>query len=574
MLAGLPVVRSSCARALFIGTVLVTVALLCWSRGFAATDGAARLATVFVYLFTALDYPAALCALLIVLVAACVPQKYSFRPLLCWIGHHVWLVAGMVCVALCIGTHVFYLDYPLTADEYAPYFQSQVFAAGHLAGQFPPWLVDWLIPAIYQNQFFFVSHSSGRIACAYWPSFALLLTPFTFLGVPWACNPVISALTLPAIHRLALRIFADRATAGLAVLLTAASPVFFGDGISYYSMSSHLLANCVFALLLLDPTPRRALLAGVVGSIALTLHNPVPHMLFAIPWILAIARRQDAVKLVGCLFAGYLPLCLLLGLGWAVFIGNIAHDGAAVATQSAQTGGILDRLTSVFALPDSAIWLARWVGIVKVWVWAVPGIVILALAGAWRWRHNPHCRLFVASALTTLVGYVLVPVDQGHGWGYRYFHSAWMVLPLLAAGALAPVRVEMQPSPQRAQSFLDRLPEEGGVRTYLVVCALLSLTLGWGLRAVQIRDFIAPQIRAIPAYTGTEHQVIIRNPAGGLDPTRNDPFLRGNVVYLLGHGPAADAVMMREHFPGLRRVSTESEFSVWSTASATISGEP
>ena len=204
MLAGLPVVRSSCARALFIGTVLVTVALLCWSRGFAATDGAARLATVFVYLFTALDYPAALCALLIVLVAACVPQKYSFRPLLCWIGHHVWLVAGMVCVALCIGTHVFYLDYPLTADEYAPYFQSQVFAAGHLAGQFPPWLVDWLIPAIYQNQFFFVSHSSGRIACAYWPSFALLLTPFTFLGVPWACNPVISALTLPAIHRLAL----------------------------------------------------------------------------------------------------------------------------------------------------------------------------------------------------------------------------------------------------------------------------------------------------------------------------------------------------------------------------------
>ena len=120
----------------------------------------------------------------------------------------------------------------------------------------------------------------------------------------------------------------------------------------------------------------------------------------------------------------------------------------------------------------------------------------------------------------------------------------------------------------------DRLPEEGGVRTYLVVCALLTLTLGWGLRGVQIRDFIAPQIRAIPAYTGTEHRVIIRNPTGGLDPTRNDPFLRGNVVYLLGHGPAADAVMMHEHFPGLRRVSTESEFSVWSTASATISGEP
>jgi hypothetical protein len=574
VLASLPVIRSSCTRALFIGTVLSTAAILCWSRGFGSTHGATRLAPIFVYLFTALDYPATVCALLIALAAACVPWRYSFRPLLCWIGDHVWLVTGVVCVVLCIGAHSFYLDRPLIQDEYAPYFQSEVFAAGHLAGHFPPWLVDWLVPAIYQDQFFFVSHSSGRIASGYWPAFALLLTPFTFLGVSWACNPVISALTLPAIHRLALRIFADRETAGLAVLLTAASPVFFADGISYFSMSAHLLANCVFALLLLDPTPRRALGAGVVGSIALTLHNPVPHMVFAVPWILAIARRQDAAKLVGCLLAGYLPLCLLLGLGWPVFIGNIAHDGAAIAAQAAQTSGILERVTSVFSFPDSAILLGRWVGIVKVWVWAVPGMLILALAGAWRWRHNPHCRLFVASAVTTLVGYVLVPVDQGHGWGYRYFHSAWMVLPLLAAGALAPVQVAIQPSPRRAQAFLDRLPEEGGVRTYLVVCALLTLTVGCGLRAVQIRDFISSQIKSTPAYTGTEHRVVIMNPIVGPDAIRDDPFLRGNVVYLLSRGPAADAVMMREHFPGLRRVFTDSQGSVWSTASATIAHEP
>ena len=571
MLATLPVTRSSGARALFIGTVLLTAAILYWSRGFGATHGATRLAPIFVYLFTALDYPASVCALLIVLAAAFVPQKYSFRPLLCWIGDHVWAVAGVVCIVLCIGTNSFYLDCPLSQDEYAPYFQSQVFAAGHLAGHFPPWLVDWLVPAIYQDHFFFVSHSSGRIASAYWPAFAVLLTPFTFLGISWACNPVISALTLPAIHRLALRIFADRETAGLAVLLTAASPVFFADGISYYSMSAHLLANCVFALLLLDPTPRRTLAAGVVGSMALTLHNPVPHMLFAVPWILAIARRQDAAKLVGCLLAGYLPLCLLLGLGWAIFTGNIAHDGAAIAAQAAPTGGVLERVTSVFSFPDSSILLARWVGIVKVWVWAVPGMLLLALAGAWRWRHNPHCRLLVASALTTLVGYVLVPVDQGHGWGYRYFHSAWMVLPLLAAGALAPIQAGKQPSPGRLQTFLDRLPEERGARIYLVVCALLTLTLGCGLRAVQIRDFMASQIRSIPAYTGTEHRVVIMDPAVGLDPRRDDPLLRGNVLYLLSHGQAADAAMMREHFPDLHRVFTDSQGSVWSAGSEAVS---
>jgi hypothetical protein len=255
-------------------------------------------------------------------------------------------------------------------------------------------------------------------------------------------------------------------------------------------------------------------------------------------------------------------------------LGNIAHDGAAIAAQTTQRGGILERITSVFSFPDSSVLLGRWVGIVKVWVWAVPGMLILALAGAWRWRHNPHCRLFVASALTTLVGYVLVPVDQGHGWGYRYFHSAWMVLPLLAAGALVPVQVAIQPSPRMPQGFLDRLPQEGGVRTYLVVCALLTLTLGCGLRAVQIRDFISSQIKSTPAYTGTEHRVVIMNPVVGLDWVRDDPFLRGNVIYLLSRGPAADVVMMREHFPGLRRVFTDSQGSVWSAASATIAHEP
>lgn len=562
--ANLPVARSGAARALFLGTAVLTAAIFWWTRGFATTHAATRLSPIFVYLFTALDGPASACALLVVVVAALVPQKYSFRPLLGWISDHVGPIAGVVCAVLCLGTLGVYRNFPPTMDEFSPYFQSQAFAAGHLAGQFPPWLVDWLIPSDFQHQFLFVSHSSGHVVSAYWPAFALLLTPFTFIGAPWACNPVVSALTLLAIHRLALRIFADRETAGLAVLLTLAAPVFFIDGLSYYSMPAHLLANCVFALLLLDPTPRRALAAGLVGSIALTLHNPVPHLLFAVPWILAIARRRDAARLVGCLLAGYLPLSLLLGVGWAVFIGSVAHDGAAI---TAPSSGLLGRI-SVFSLPDAPILLARWIGVVKLWVWAVPGMLILALLGAWRWRHNPHCRVLVASALVTLIGYVLVPVDQGHGWGYRYFHSAWMVLPLLAAGALARVPVGTQQGAVRVPTFLDRLPEDSGVRTYLVACALLTLTLGWGLRAVQVRDFVSARMAVTPAYRGAEHRVVIMDPAIGLDPTRDDPWLHGNVIYMQSRGAAPDAAMMGAYFPAMHRVFTDRYGSVWSAAPA------
>ena len=95
---------------------------------------------------------------------------------------------------------------------------------------------------------------------------------------------LIRFLTLVVIHRLALELFDNREAAGFALMLTIASPVIFANGISYYSMPAHLLANSVFALLLVRPTPRRAAAAGVVGSLALVLHNPVPHMLFAAPW--------------------------------------------------------------------------------------------------------------------------------------------------------------------------------------------------------------------------------------------------------------------------------------------------
>jgi hypothetical protein len=85
-------------------------------------------------------------------------------------------------------------------------------------------------------------------------------------------------------------------------------------------------------------------------------------------------------------------------------------------------------------------------------------MLLLAPVGAWRWRHNPHCRLLVAAALVTFLGYLLVPLDHGHAWGFRFFHSTWMVLPLLAAGALAPCEV---------------FSGDANVRTFLVSCALL-----------------------------------------------------------------------------------------------------
>jgi hypothetical protein len=557
VLATAPVVRSGAARMLFLSAGIITAAVLFWTQYFFPSRGGG-LSQIFLVLFEDLDGKAASWTLAILVLAVCVSGVFSGRRLLEWISNHMLSVAAVTVALLCAGTLIVYRNHPLAMDEYAQYLQSQVFAAGKLSGSFPVALMDWLVPPGFQNYFISVSKSTGAVASGYWPSFALLMSPFTALGIPWACNPVISAATLLAAHRLALNIYGDRNAAALVVLLTAASPEFFVNGISYYSMPAHLLANTLYALLVLDPTRSKLFLAGVIGSIALTLHNPFPHLLFALPWILWIAGRHDGNRMTLWLAAGYAPLCLLLGFGWFWFTGHLRQSGMPASSG----GGDLDSMwqtLSVFSLPDASVLLARMIGIAKICVWSAPGLIVLAVAGAWKGWSHPALRLLTISASLTLLGYLLVPVDQGHGWGYRYFHSAWIVLPVLAAGALTRTKIG------RSENTF----EDEDSRAFVVTCAVLMLLIGGTCFAVQIRKFMTFDLAQAPAYSGTEHRIVLINTNYGFysgDLVQNDPWLRGNVIRMLSHGRDGDARMMAQNFPDMHEVYADPHGVVWSTA--------
>ena len=558
-LATSPVVQSPGARVLFLASAAITAGILLWSEYF--FPGRARLSPIFQLLFSLDDMRAASWTLAMLILAVFLPWPRSSGKVLGWISNHVGGIAIAVAVLLSAGTCVIYMNHPLAMDEYAPYLQSQVFAAGRLSGQFPLPLLDWLVPGQFQNFFITVSKSTGAIASGYWPSFALLLTPFMALGIPWACNPVISALTLLVVYRLALKMFDSREAAAWAVLLTAASPEFFINGITYYSMPAHLLANALFALLLLQEKCSSAFLAGVVGSIALTLHNPLPHILFALPWIVWTVGRRGGLRSTLSLAAGYLPLCLLIGLGWFWFTGHLRHSAIAAAADSAGLAGMW-RTLSVFSLPDSSAWLARIMGLAKVWIWAIPGLLILAIAGARKCWSQPAVRLMAFSALLTLAGYIFVPVDQGHGWGYRYFHSAWIALPLLAAPAL----VQLGTLRTRSRFF-----EDEGSRRLVVGWALLMLMVGGTVRAVQVHDFMHSQLAQQPAYRGTEPRVILLYADFafyGDDLVQNDPWLRNGIIRMKSLGRARDMQMLSQNFPDLHQVYVDRYGSVWSKSSA------
>lgn len=562
MLTDSPVVRSTGARILFLVSAVVTISILLWMHQMRPHG----LTTIFFVLFARGDYGATICALLILIVAIFVPNRSSARGMFLWTGEHPMLVATVSLVLLVCGALGVYHNHPLSMDEYAAYFQSRVFAAGHLSGQFPVPLLDWLIPPAFQDFFLNVSHVTGQVASSYWPAHALIMAPFTLVGMPWACNPVLSALTLLVVHRLALSMFEDTEAAGMALLLTVASPVFFGIGISYYSMPAHLLANSTYALLLVRPTPVKAFAAGIVGSIALSLHNPIPHTLFAVPWLIWIATRQGGIRLLAALCAGYLPLCVLLGVGWFEFSNHLRAAGQELVAAKADAADRFKNMLAVFSLPTATVLLSRSIALAKVWVWAVPGLLILAVCGAVRGRGNITCQLLVASALTTLIGYVFFPQDQGHGWGYRYFHSAWMALPLLATAAMyRPTGLKGMPDDSAAAPI--NIFADPATKSYLAACILLTLVFGVGFRAWQIQGFMADDVDQLPHYQGTERRIVLidtRFSFYGADLVQNNPWLRGNEIRMFSHGVAEDGKMMARYYPTWHRVYADRFGTVWS----------
>ncbi|HEY4210556.1 MAG TPA: hypothetical protein VGM84_03665 [Steroidobacteraceae bacterium] len=566
MLSNSPVVRSMGARTLFLLTAAMTVIILLGIRELRGSSTPISLTPIFVFLFAFDDYNAVFWMLLLLLLAVVIPVQFPARRIFRWVGEHPLGVAAICAVGLCWGALVVYLNHPLSMDEYAAYFQSRIFASGHLEGHFPTQQMDWLVPAGFQNFFVSVSHFNGAVASGYWPGFALILTPFTFLGIPWACNPCVSAATLLVVHRMALKVFEDTEAAGVAVLLTLASPVFFGLGISYYSMPSHLLANALYALLLMQPTPRKAAVAGVIGSIALVLHNPIPHLLFAIPWFVWVTTRKGGPRMLAALCAGYLPLSALLGIGWFELTNHLRAAGGQAAAAPTTTDFLsnLKTLLAAFGLPTGDVLLARFIGVVKIWLWAVPGLLVLACYGAVRGRRNNFCRLLTASALVTFLGYVFVPPDQGHGWGYRYFHSAWMTLPLLATAALyRPGRVPSEPDPA------PRLFENADTKAFLGACIALTLVFGVGIRAWQMHEIMQRDLSQLPHYRGTEPRIVLvdtRFGFYGADLIQNDPFLRDHETRMLSHGPAEDAQMMARYYPSYHPVYADTGGTVWSAA--------
>jgi hypothetical protein len=458
-----------------------------------------------------------------------------------YIGARARRVAALSVAAFALGAITIYHNYPLSMDEYAAVFQAKVFAAGRLSAPLPVSYVDWLVVRGFNGEFLLASRETGAAIEKYWPGFALLLTPFELTRAPWLCNALLSGLALLLIHWITREITRDARAAGWAVLFALGSGAFVANAISYYSMQAHLTLNLLFVALLLRPSRRRAFGAGLVGSLALTLHNPVPHMLFALPWLIAMGVDRKQWRYLPPMILGYLP-GLGVGLGWLVLRSGIisgSHDLSSVH-------GITD---GVFTWPDAAVLNIRVACFAKMWVWAVPGLFVFAVLGLLRQREVLAPRLLAASAILTLAGFFFVTFDQGHGWGYRYFHSAWGVIPILAACAMA----------DRSEANLPLVSFAGAV-------AMLNLLVVIPLQMSQIEGFISQQLAQLGAPERPGNNLYFIHPRGGFyvaDMVQIDPLLRDPDLIMVSRGAALDSEMTLENWPGAVKIASVPAYDQW-----------
>jgi hypothetical protein len=498
---------------------------------------------IFDYLLRTQDLPGAALVIFIAIAAAFPLLARPALGLVDWIARKPWATALITFLVLCAGQLFIAKDHALAGDEHLILLQAKAFAAGHLTAQFPPQLLSWVVPRPYVNLWLYASPQTGAVVSVYWPGYALLLAPFALLGIPWACNPLLASGALVLIGRLAGRLTSAPQAAGWAMLLTLVSPAFSGMALGYFSMTAHLFFNLLYVWALLE---RRLLLAGVVGSFALILHNPWPHFLFALPWIGWIAWHDGRRALLR-LITGYAPLTLLIGGGWWLLMRKVQGQ----LWFAPQAGDLLFywqlQLIRVFTFPDGATLAKRAAELVKLWLWTVPGLPALMLAGWWLARREAPLRLLGLSFAATLAGYLIVWFDQGYGWGVRYLHPAFGALPILGAAAIV-------------------LAQSEALRRYAAAAALLSLVLATPLRWAQIEWFMSDQLSRRPPFEKGVRQIVFVTQDFGYhtqDFVQNDPLLRAPVIFMLSRGRDADEELLRERFPGARLAHEARYGHVW-----------
>lgn len=459
------------------------------------------------------------------------------------ISRHPAKTCILAFVALAAAARVVYQDFPLAMDEYAPLLQARIYAHGDIAITYPRELLDRMVVPEFQGKFILVNRETGQAASAYWPGLALLMTPFALFNGEWLLNPLLGAIGLWLIGDLARQAGGKNETRGWAMLAALACPQYTVNALSFYAMTGLLTLNLLYLWLLLRPGARNAVLAGIVGSIALVMHNPIPHVLFAAPvgiWLLTDRERRRRIL---PLAIGYLPLTLTLVFGWLLLTDSMGLRPAAQGASNLGTLHLwLHKLQETFVLPGIGLLTAHSYALWKTLIWTAPGLVLTACITR---PIKSLQKILLAAMVLTFGFYFFISFDQGHGWGYRYIHSAWALVPI-GLGLIA-------------------IRDEPSYRQFAAAVVLAGLLATPVFMWTTHRTISTSNALQLPAEGHGKSFVFIADRPGmyTADLVRNYPVDTGHIVRMQGASAQEDAKYIATIAPGAVLQVADERGSSW-----------
>lgn len=329
-------------------------------------------------------------------------------------------IAAAGCMALiAFAGHYWILSgYDMSRDEQMATFDAVVFGRGWVAAPLPElWRAH---SDVLNTVFMYRADPRAAWISDYLPLNAALRAIVGTFATPALTGPLMTLIGGLALWSCARRIWPeDREPAVVGLLLYIGSAQILANGMTAYAMPGHLALNLVWLRLFLQRGIWSDAMALVVAFVAVGLHQPIMHPLFAAP-VLSLLLLERSWRRAALYFAGYLAIGYFWYL-WPTWMASIVQ--MAPPAGGGGTADYLNRLMAALAkdndlrAADMASNLLRFVA------WEHVLLLPLAIAGLGAVRRNRLAAVLAGSiALTVVVMTVILPY-QGHGFGYRYLHG-------------------------------------------------------------------------------------------------------------------------------------------------------
>jgi len=409
--------------------------------------------------------------------------------------------AVAVLIFASLGRFYIHQNFDLCIDEYLNEFEAKILQHHQIVAEVPTQWVDDQNAMKVGYKIYHGNSSKGYWASGFLPVFAVLDYLFDSLDMGWALSPLLSGISLLLLAALARRAFPDDAgfAANIAVLLLACSPQFLIMAFTKFAWPAHLCGTLLWVWLFTHPKRIFFLLTPMVGIILIGLHQPQVHLLVAAPFIFRLVYTFQWRAML------WFGVWYLLGLwAWYQIYVMLRPTFNGQAVELANMGFPL--LLSFFVTTCHAITL---------YAWMTPVLFPLILIAAMTWKTQPPLvQDSLLAATITFLFYISFPHLQGHGWGYRYMHSAYGLLALAGAGGAVAL----------SRQYKDSLTVKA------VLCSLLfSLVIQIPYRLYEVRTLVRPLARTWAYIAGRPCDFVIIQTSEfwyACDLIRNDPWLK------------------------------------------------